>query len=53
MKNKIEARTDFDSIKYDPIGLLKVIKEDALSHQENRYSRAIILESLRTLLNTN
>jgi hypothetical protein len=52
MKNKIEARSDFESIKNDPILLLKVIKEHALNYQENRYSMLIVLDALRTLLNT-
>jgi hypothetical protein len=52
MKNKIEARADFDSIKNDPMRLLKAIKEHALNYLENGYFMAIILDNLRTLLNT-
>lgn len=52
MKNKIEARSDFETIKNDPILLLKAIKEHALNYQENRYSMSIVLDALRTLLST-
>ena len=51
MKNKIEARSDYESkIENDPIQLLKAIKEHALNYQESRYSMSIILDALRTLL---
>lgn len=52
MKNKIEARSDYDTIKNNPIKLLKAIKEHALNYQENRYSMSIILDAMRTLMNT-
>jgi hypothetical protein len=52
MKNKIEARSDYDRIKNDPIELLKAIKEHALKYQENRYAMSIILDAMRTLMNT-
>ena len=52
MKNKIESRSDFETIRNDPISLLKAIKEHALNYQENRYSMAIVLDSMRTLMNT-
>jgi hypothetical protein len=52
MKNKIESCSDYDIIKNDPILLLKAIKEHALNYQENRYSMSIVLDALRTLLNT-
>ncbi|KAI2510062.1 Reverse transcriptase (RNA-dependent DNA polymerase) [Fragilaria crotonensis] len=52
MKNKIEARSDYDKIKNNPILLLKAIKEHALNYQENRYSMSIVLDALRTLLST-
>ncbi|KAI2506113.1 Reverse transcriptase (RNA-dependent DNA polymerase) [Fragilaria crotonensis] len=52
MKNKIEARSDYDKIKNNPILLLKAIKEHALNYQENRYSMSIVLDALRTLLGT-
>jgi hypothetical protein len=51
MKNKIEARSDFDSaIKNNPITLLKAIKEHELNYQESRYAMSIILDAMRTLL---
>jgi hypothetical protein len=52
MKNKIVSRSDFDTFRNDPISLLKAIKEHALNYQENRYSMAIVLDSMRTLMNT-
>ena len=53
MKNKIESRSDYDTIRNDPILLLKAIKEHALvNYQENRYSMSIILDAMRTVLGT-
>ena len=52
MKNKVEARSDYNIIKNDPILLLKAIKEHALNYQENRYSMAIILDAMRAVLGT-
>ncbi len=52
MKNKIKARLDYIKIKNNPIKLLIVIKEHALSYQENRCSMSIILDVIQTLLNT-
>ena len=53
MKNKIEARRDFESTIYDdPIELLKAIKEHATNYQENRYEMCIIADALRAMLNT-
>ena len=52
MKNKIEARSDYNRIENNPITLLMAIKEHALNFQENRYSMSIILDAMRTLLFT-
>lgn len=52
MKNKIEARSDYESIRNDPIKLLKAIKEHALNYQESRYSMSIVLDAMRTLMGT-
>lgn len=52
MKNKIESRTDFDTIQRNPIELLKAIKEHALNYQEQRYKHLIVLDAITTLLNT-
>ncbi|MGL6008756.1 MAG: hypothetical protein ACRC1D_04795, partial [Culicoidibacterales bacterium] len=52
MKNKIESRADYVNIKNDPVTLLKAIKEHALNYQENRYTMSIILDAMRTLMNT-
>ena len=53
MKNKIEARRDFESTIYDDlIELLKAIKEHATNYQENRYEMCIIADALRAMLNT-
>jgi len=52
MKNKIEARSDYNRIENNPITLLMAIKEHALNFQENRYSMSIILDAMRMLLFT-
>ena len=52
MRNKVEARTDFQKIENDPIRLLKAIKEHALNYQENRYEFGIISDAMRTFLGT-
>ena len=52
MKNKIEARTDYQTIRNNPIELLKGIKEHSMNYQENRYSMSIILDAFRVLLST-
>jgi hypothetical protein len=52
MKNKIEARIDYQKIRNNPIELLKGIKEHSMNYQENRYSMSIILDAFRTLLGT-
>ncbi|KAI2502242.1 hypothetical protein MHU86_12214 [Fragilaria crotonensis] len=52
MKNKIEARSDYELIRNDPIKLLKAIKEHALNYQESRYSMSIVLDAMRTLMGT-
>jgi hypothetical protein len=52
MKNKIEARSDYNRIENNPITLLMAIKEHALNYQENQYSMSIILDAMRTLLFT-
>ena len=53
MQNKITGRRDFEEkIFNDPINLLKAIKEHSLNYQESRYKMSIILDSLRTFLNT-
>jgi hypothetical protein len=52
MQNKIESRKDFEkTIKYNPIELLKAIKEHALNYQEHRYEMSIILDALRAVIN--
>ena len=50
--NKIEARSDYESIRNDPINLLKAIKEHALNYQESQYSMSIVLDAMRTLMST-
>jgi hypothetical protein len=52
MKNKIEARSNYNRIEDNPITLLMAIKEHALNFQENRYSMSIILDAMRTFLFT-
>ena len=53
MKNKIEARSDFKSkIVNNPFELIKAIKEHSLNFQEKRYNMSVILDAMRTLINT-
>jgi hypothetical protein len=53
MQSKIEALSDYNSkIKGNPIELLKTIKQHALNYQEHRYEMSIILDALRTMINT-
>ena len=47
MKDKIEARTEFQAKIYDnPIELLLAIKEHALNFEENRYKMEVAFESI-------
>ena len=39
------------SVKGNPIELLKAIKQHALNYNENRYEMSIILDSMRALFN--
>jgi Reverse transcriptase (RNA-dependent DNA polymerase) len=51
MQNKIEARYDYQqTIKGNPIELLKAVKQHALNYQEHRYEMSIILEAIRALI---
>ena len=53
MQNKIAGRRDFEEkILNDPINILKAIKEHSLNYQESRYEMSVILDLLRTFLNT-
>ena len=53
MQNKIEARPDFKSdIVDNPFNLIKAIKEHYTSYQENQYNMSVILDAMKTLLNT-
>ena len=53
MQNKIEARPEFKtSIENNPFNLVKAIKEHSTSYQENWYNMSVILDAMRTLLNT-
>ena len=50
MAQKIQARKFFcDSIKGDPIELLKAIREHCLNYQETKYDMGELTESMRTL----
>jgi hypothetical protein len=52
MRNKIKARTDYGTkIKNNLIKLVKAIKKYLLGYQENCYNMAVILNSLKTLVN--
>jgi hypothetical protein len=52
MRNKIKARTNYNNkIKNHIIKLVKAIKEDFLSYQENCYDIAVIFDFLKTLVN--
>jgi hypothetical protein len=53
MKNKIESRSDFkDKIENNPFKLLQAIKDHYLNYQEKKYNMSVILDSLKTLINT-
>ena len=53
MSQKIQARKNFnDSIKGDPIELLKAIREHCLNYQETKYDMGVLTESMRTLCMT-
>ena len=52
MKNKIEARSDYDAMENDPIALLQAIKENSLNYQENNYAISIIYEAYNNLFTT-
>ena len=53
MHNKIEARPVFKSNSVDNLfNLLKAIKEHFTSYQENQYNMSVILDAMKTLLNT-
>jgi hypothetical protein len=48
----IASRRDFEAyIKNDPIELLKEIKLHAMNYQEYQLKMAIILDSMKTMLN--
>jgi hypothetical protein len=52
MQQKIEARADYaNTIKGNPIELLRAIKQHALNYQEHRYPMSIILDAMKNLLN--
>ena len=52
MQARIEARKDFESnIKNNPIELLKSIKLHSMNYQEHCYEMAVILDSMKNMLN--
>ena len=52
IKNKLESRKDWLTLNssYDPIALLKALKEITLNYQDTRYHVATISSSLKNLL---
>jgi hypothetical protein len=52
LQNKVQSRADFTKIKNNPIELLKAVKEHSLNYQENRYEMSIILDSIKTMIET-
>ena len=52
LQNKILSRSDFAKVKNNPIELLKAVKEHLLNYQENRYKVLIILDSIKTMVQT-
>ena len=53
MQNKLTGCRDFQTkISNDPINLLKEIKDHLLNYQESRYEMSVILDSIRTFINT-
>jgi hypothetical protein len=52
MQHKVESMKDYETtIKGNPIELLKSVKQQAMSFQEDKYDVAIINDALRTLVN--
>ena len=47
----MEARKDYDTIRNDPIGLIKAIKEYAMAYQDTKYPVATILDSMEAYIN--
>jgi len=53
MQNKISARVDYETKRYDnPIKLLKAIREHAMDYQETKYEMSIIIDAMKALMNT-
>jgi hypothetical protein len=53
MQNKLQSRTDFDSVvKGNPIMLLQAIKEFSMSYLEHQYDAVIVLDALKNLIAT-
>ena len=51
LRNKLEARKDWGEIEYNPIKLLKAIKELLYNYQDSRYPAISIVKAMKTLLN--
>lgn len=51
MRAKLQARSNFDKIKSDPVRLLKAINEHALNFESTQYRMKTILDAMRGLIN--
>jgi hypothetical protein len=52
LQNKILSSTDYEvDVKGDPIELLNVIEEHAMSFQEHKYDALVVFDSLKGLFN--
>lgn len=51
LQNKIQSRNNFESIKKNPILLLKAIEEHSICFQENKYPLSIVLDALKSMIN--
>ena len=50
LKNKIQSRSDFASIKQNPILLIQAIEEHTVCYNEEKYPLCILFEALKNLV---
>ena len=51
MQQKIQSRSNYETIENNPIELLRAIHEHSISYQENQHAMRIILDAMRGLVN--
>ncbi|MGL5935619.1 MAG: hypothetical protein ACRCZI_08340, partial [Cetobacterium sp.] len=52
LQQKLQERTDWATIKSDPIKLIEAIEEHSIVYRENKYDAAIVIDAFRGLLRT-